>query len=551
MTKRTLSAFFLSLFLSVIARAAVATDTIIIMPFENSAGRPEYNWVGESFSASLADLLDKPGLVAIRPEERNVAYKQEGLPPTAILTRATMIKIAERAGANLVVMGTYRVAGEGRESTITITARVVDIREGRIVGREFNRGGAMIELQKLQGDLAYEILYQHNPALPFSRDQITAQASEAPIGAYENYIKGTLTRDREARIEFLERAIKEFSEKTKGQYLPAIFELGRIHYEAGDYKEALQHLTLINDKDPRYDETQFYIGVAQEYTGQSDKAIATLEKLAPQLPLYEVYNNIGVIHLRQRKYQEAINHLKPASDAAPRDTDTLFNLGYAYFLIKDNANAVATLKKEIEKRPSDGEAYYILSKAQAALGDQAGATESSNQAKKLLPAFAQWETKGIPIIARTKTTFSKANYYRYKRDKDERLTADTVGSSQPPAADQLFEAARTAFYAGRDEETLAQLAKLLQSAPQNHEAHLLMGRVYERRGDFDRAVNALKAAVFWNPKLVSAHVLLGRIAVFKSDCAGAQNSAAKALQIAPNDQDVQALKLSIEQKCKQ
>ena len=550
MIKKISSAFFLSLFISIIARAGVATDTIIIMPFENSAGRPEYNWVGESFSASLADLLDKPGLVAIRPEERNVAYKQEGLPPTAILTRATMIKIAERAGANLVVMGTYRVAGEGRESTITITARVVDIREGRLVGREFNRGGAMIELQKLQGDLAYEILYQQNPALPFSRDQITAQASEAPIGAYENYIKGTLTRDREARIEFLERAIKEFSEKTKGQYFPAIFELGRIYYEAGDYKEALQHLTLINDKDTRYDETQFYIGVAQENTGQTDKAIATLEKLAPKLPLYEVYNNIGVMHLRQRKYQEAINHLKPASDAAPRDTDTLFNLGYAYYLIKDYANAVATLKKEVEKRPSDGEAYYILSKAQAALGDQAGATESSNQAKKLLPAFAQWETKGIPTVARTKTTFSKANYYRYKRDKDERLTADTVGSSQPPAVDQLFEAARNAFYAGRDEETLAQLGKLLQSAPQNHDAHLLMGRVYERRGDFDRAVNALKAAVFWNPKLVSAHVLLGRIAVFKNDCAGAQNSAAKALQIAPTDQDAQALKLSIEQKCK-
>jgi tetratricopeptide (TPR) repeat protein len=551
MTKRILSAIFLSLFFSIIARAGVATDTIIIMPFENSAGRPEYNWVGESFSASLADLLDKPGLVAIRPEERNVAYKQEGLPPTAILTRATMIKIAERAGANLVVMGTYRVAGEGRESTITITARVVDIREGRLVGREFNRGGAMIELQRLQGDLAYEILYQQNPALPFSRDQITAQASEAPIGAYENYIKGTLTRDREARIEFLERAIKEFSEKTKGQYLPAIFELGRIYYEAGDYKEALQHLSLINDKDTRYDETQFYLGVAQEQLGQTDKAIATLEKLAPQLPLYEVYNNIGVMHLRQRKYQESINHLKPASDAAPRDTDTLFNLGYAYYLIKDYANAVATFKKEVEKRPSDGEAYYILSKAQAALGDQAAAVESSNQAKKLLPAFAQWETKGIPTVARTKTTFSKANYYRYKRDKDERLTADTVGSSQPPQADQLFEAARTAFYAGRDEETLAQLAKLLQTAPQNHEAHLLMGRVYERRGDFDRAVNALKAAIFWNPKLVSAHVLLGRIAVFKNDCAGAQASAAKALQAAPNDPDAQALRQSIEQKCKQ
>src|SRR5262245_8487409 len=100
------------------------------MPFENLSGRTEYNWVGESFAAALGALLDKPGLVGIRPDERNVAYRQEGLPPTAILTRATMIKIAERAGANLVVIGNYRIAGEGRESTITVSARVIDIREG-------------------------------------------------------------------------------------------------------------------------------------------------------------------------------------------------------------------------------------------------------------------------------------------------------------------------------------------------------------------------------------------------------------------------------------
>ena len=77
-----------------------------------------------------------------------------------------------------------------------------------------------------------------------------------------------------------------------------------------------------------------------------------------------------------------------------------------------------------------------------------------------------------------------------------------------------------------------------------------MCRVYERRGDFDRATNALKAAVFWNPKLVPAHVLLGRIAVLKSDCATAQVSVRKALEIDPNDQDALALKRLIEQKCK-
>ncbi|MCI0488521.1 MAG: tetratricopeptide repeat protein [Blastocatellia bacterium] len=554
MTKRIFLSLVFYLASSVALRAA-GTDTIVVMPFENLSGRSEYHWVGESFAANLSDLLDKPGLVAIRPDERNVAYKQEGLPPTAILTRATMIKIAERAGANLVVMGTYRVEGEGRESTISVTSRVVDINEGRLIGREVSRGGPLIDLQRLQGELAYEILYQRNPALPFSRDQIITQSTQAPIGAFENFIKGTLTRDREARKEFLDRAIKEYFEKTNNQsektnrhYMPAIFELGRVHYEAGDYKEAVENLALIDSADPRYDEAQFYIGAAQDILGQTDKALETNQKLAPRLPLYEVYNNIGVLLVKKKDYAGAVNHLKPAADVAPRDTDMLFNLGYAYFLAKDYPAAADTLQKELERRPSDGEAFYVLSKSLAAAGNKAEAEKAADQAKRLLPAFAQWETKGMPVIARVKTSFSKANYYRYKRDQDERLNPQPTPGGQPPT-EQLLEAARNAFFAGRDEEALATLGNLLQAAPQNYEAHLLMGRVYERRGDFDRATNALKAAAFWNPKLVAAHVLLGRIQVLKNDCQAARASLDKALGVDANDQDAQALKRMIEQRC--
>ncbi|HKG21519.1 MAG TPA: hypothetical protein VKC34_06435, partial [Blastocatellia bacterium] len=208
MNIRLVSAIILTLSLWAGARAAgpVASATIVTMPFENVSGRPEYNWIGESFATTLADLLDKPSLIAIRSDERNVAYKQEGLPPTAILTRATMIKIAERAGANLVVIGTYRITvedakaeqadGAGQPASpaasaddktgrrITITARLIDIREGRQVKGEFTLGGNLLDLQKLQGEVAYEILNRHNANHPFSRDQLKAQATQAPIGAY-------------------------------------------------------------------------------------------------------------------------------------------------------------------------------------------------------------------------------------------------------------------------------------------------------------------------------------------------------------------------------
>jgi Flp pilus assembly protein TadD len=116
-------------------------------------------------------------------------------------------------------------------------------------------------------------------------------------------------------------------------------------------------------------------------------------------------------------------------------------------------------------------------------------------------------------LARVKSSFSKFNYYRYKREQDERLNTQTQISSQPPQVEQLFETARSAFNSGRNADALTALGKLLQASPQNYDAHLLIGRVYERQGDFDRATNALKAAVFWNPKLGPAHVLLGRIAV--------------------------------------
>lgn len=550
MKKQVLFAFLFALTFSIHSQAAVATDTIVAMPFENLSGRAEYNWVGESFTAALADLLDKPGLVGIRPDERNVAYKQEGLPPTAILTRATMIKIAERAGANLMIIGTYRIDGQGRESTITVTARVIDIREGRLVGKEFNRGGLLIDLQKLQGELAYEILTQRNPSSPYSRDKLVADAQLAPIGAFENFIKATLTRDQQARIGFLERAIKEVADKSQAKYTAAIFELGRIHYEAGDYKAALEQLTQINDQDPRYDEAQFYVAVAQDALGQTDKSLAAHQKLAERLPLYEVYNNIGVLYIKQKQYQPALNHLKPAVDAFPRDPDTLFNLGYAYYLAKDYANAIETLRNQTRQRANDGEGFYLLGKALAATGDQAGATAASDQAKKLLAAFAQWETRGMPQVARMKTTFSKINYYRYKREQDERLNGQASVTGLTPQADQLMETARNAFQQGRNEDALANLSRLLQIAPQNYDAHLLMGRVYERRGDFERATNALKAAIFWNPKLIAAHVLLGRIAVLKNDCPGAQAAADKALQIDARDPEAQALKRLLDEKCK-
>src|SRR3989442_78543 len=88
---------------------APSSDVIMVLSFENTSNRPEYNWVGESFADSLTELLNRPGLIVVSSNERALAYQRVGLPQTMIPSRATSIKLAREARATMIVLGTYTV----------------------------------------------------------------------------------------------------------------------------------------------------------------------------------------------------------------------------------------------------------------------------------------------------------------------------------------------------------------------------------------------------------------------------------------------------------
>src|ERR1044071_9121270 len=86
-----------------------AADVVMVLPFENTSNRAEYNWVGESFADALAELLNKPGLIVVSSDERELAYVKLRLPVTVIPSRATAIKLARQAKATMIVVGSYTV----------------------------------------------------------------------------------------------------------------------------------------------------------------------------------------------------------------------------------------------------------------------------------------------------------------------------------------------------------------------------------------------------------------------------------------------------------
>src|SRR5262249_50891004 len=158
------------------ARAAVG-DTLVVMPFENRSQMGDYNWIRESFAILLAETLDVPGIAVLNTDERNLAFDKLRLSPSDLLTRAAMIRVATTAQSNLALIGEFDIGGEKENTTIAITARLIETREGRLVGNKaFNFSGPLSDLQQMQGQLAWNILYERNPSLPYSKDQLISKA---------------------------------------------------------------------------------------------------------------------------------------------------------------------------------------------------------------------------------------------------------------------------------------------------------------------------------------------------------------------------------------
>src|SRR5215211_3898382 len=115
-------------------------DVVMVLPFENTSNRAEYNWVGESFADALAELLNKTGLIVISSDERELAYHQLRLPETVIPSRATAIKLARQAKATMIVVGSYSVTPPAtseanndkvpRDGYVQVTSRVIKVNEG-------------------------------------------------------------------------------------------------------------------------------------------------------------------------------------------------------------------------------------------------------------------------------------------------------------------------------------------------------------------------------------------------------------------------------------
>ncbi len=547
----------------------VGSDVVLVLPFENNSTQREYNWIGASFADSLTDILSVPGLAAVSGDERELIYQRLRLPLTTVPSRATAIKLAREAKATLVVLGSYNVTPAPSDKSLAEirgTVRVVRVNEGRLAGKAmpdgrwgwqpFDFGGPVTSLQKMQGTLAYQILYQRDDSLPFSLNKILEQATRVPPRAFESYVKGVMTDDPGKRSAYLQNALKEYARQNTGAIYPeAAFEMGNLFFKQEDYKRAAEYYSKLQKKEPHYGEAAFNAALSYWRLHDLQSALAAMLPLTSDMPLTGVYNNAGALAAqaaraekqadkRQELLQQSLTFLGRAKDSAPEDEVVRFNYAYALLLAGKLPEATEQLRAVLTLKPRDGEALFLYAKTLERAGAPAeAATAADNDARRYLPTYAKLQTEW----QKSQTTNNVALRLSQQFDVAEsvRAQAPTVELGAVDTQDLLAKA-REYYQAGRDDEVMIEINRVLRVEPMNAEAHLLIGRIYQRRGDLVRAISSLKTAIFWDAKLIDAHILLGRIFLERDDRAQAIVHARTALQLDPNNQEALALNRQVE-----
>jgi tetratricopeptide (TPR) repeat protein/TolB-like protein len=553
------------------------SDVVLILPFENTSSHRDVNWVGESFADQLAELLGSHGLRVISSDARELTYQKLHLPLTVIPSRATAIKLAREAGATMVVLGTYEVTPKDEKTVAEVrgSARIVRVNEGRIAGKqmtdgrwathEFFFGDALVNLQTVQGKLAYQILYEQDDKLPFSQNLIVEQATKVPPKAFEAYVKGAmLPVGQPDKPAFLQNAMREYERANPGSvYKQAAFELGQFFYSQGDYKKAAEYFSLLQLNDAHYAEAAFYAALAYWRAGELQSALDALLPLTTKMPLTSIYNNAGAISTqaalkektpakREALLKQATNFLSAAVNSAPEDSPdgamVRYNYAYALVLAGKYPEAAEQLRAVVKENPRDPEALFLFAKMLEKTGQAEAATANDNEARKLYPGYGkaqiEWQqsqtTSLLPVHLRG--DFNRADYVAVQRGQEEALDMPVPGTS----AQDFLAKARELYTAGHDDEALTELRNVVRVEPMNAEAYLLTGRIYQRRGELASAISQLKASIFWDRNLIDAHILLGRIFLERGDRAQATAFAQSAMQIDPNNQEAIALQREIQ-----
>src|SRR3990172_1216726 len=443
-------------------------DVGAVLPFENNTRDPNLDWISASFVEVLSSHLASPRFMMLDRRDRAAAFDSLGIQRNAsILSDATIYKVAQALDASKVILGSYDYSN----GVFTAVAQILEM-EGPSLSEKFTESGPLASLLEIQTGLAWQVQKSLRPSFSISKSEYIREHRGPRLEAFENYLRGLISKSRVQQIRYFREALR-----LAPTFTTPAFELGMLYFRDRDYPTSILWFSKLRRGDPDYLETNYFLGLAYLYREQYERSAAAFRVVEQQLPLNEVYNNLGIALMRQAR-PGAVPYFEKAVQSDPNDPDYQFNLGYAYWKRGSWGQAILPLRRALQRGNSPaGRVIYMQCLQKAGQLE-----ESARQMRLLQQQNPEWSANPDPRLLekleRPKDNYDGASFRQLRMLLQ--IQAELKHSKLPVAehASLHYQQAVQFLERGADREAIEELHQVIDYNPEETNAYRDLARIY-------------------------------------------------------------------------
>ncbi len=515
----------------------------LVFPFENERASPRLDWLGEGLEELTIERLSAAGQQVYSHAGRTGELDRSGLPPTAKLSRASMLRVAQNMDADYVVFGRFTSDGQ----SLTVESQILRVSPTRLLPA-IRETGPLDSLMDLHVRLLWRLLSANDHAYPRSLEVFSKAQRPLRLDAFEHYVRGLLASEDDPRLRELREAAR-----LEPEWPDPDFAIGEAYYARRDCDSALIWFAKVPKTHDRYVEAFFATGACRLLMNQPDRAeevfVSLQEALRDNLvsgaDLPEILNNLALARARQNKTPAAVADLRRAMELDPDEDDYPFNLGLLALGSNDFAGAADYFREASGRQPDKAEnrAWMILAL------EKAGKMAEADQERDT--AVETFGPDGLPVVRldAKKDALMRSERVRTEMDTTAlRLEIVSAGDSANAAA--ATEApdtpaahvrrGRQQLSAGRVDAAETEFRAALAADTASASAHNGLGEVYRRRGKLDDSAKELQASLEIRDSAV-VRMTLARVYLEQKKPDLARAEAERALKLAPKYSDAKQL----------
>jgi TolB-like protein len=184
-----------------VSSEASPSGIYLVFPFENAGASSRLDWLSEGIEELTIQRLSAAGQQVYTHAGRTEELDRSGLPPSAKLSRASMLRIAQNMDADFVVFGRYLSDGQ----SLTIESQILRISPIRLLPAIHERG-SLTSLMELHLKMLWRLLAANDHAYSRSFEEFSKAQRPLRLDAFEHYIRGLLANEDDARLRELRGA---------------------------------------------------------------------------------------------------------------------------------------------------------------------------------------------------------------------------------------------------------------------------------------------------------------------------------------------------------